>query len=185
MPHLCKYMPEPKRSRRLAPDPENEPNFYQISQLFPLPDQEGVARAPDQALQENVDAKPAALPVHMNPHPLNEHSQRLAALQFSSGVNYGSRMFAAANPHNPLLHVAASGLAAFPLGVPQQQYVTHSSFDALRREQAADAVRLTAIAGLGINRMQRAPSMPMNNGQSTSSELEAELIRRYRSFHGL
>eukprot|EP00542_Grammatophora_oceanica_P016705 CAMPEP_0194033434 /NCGR_PEP_ID=MMETSP0009_2-20130614/6133_1 /TAXON_ID=210454 /ORGANISM="Grammatophora oceanica, Strain CCMP 410" /LENGTH=414 /DNA_ID=CAMNT_0038674129 /DNA_START=103 /DNA_END=1348 /DNA_ORIENTATION=+ len=38
MPHLCKYMPRPKNARRLIPDPENEPNFYRISQLFPLPD---------------------------------------------------------------------------------------------------------------------------------------------------
>jgi len=36
MPHLCKYMPQPKNARRLIPDPENEPDFYRISELFPL-----------------------------------------------------------------------------------------------------------------------------------------------------
>lgn len=35
--HLCKYMPEPKDARRLFPDPENEPDFYRISQMFPVP----------------------------------------------------------------------------------------------------------------------------------------------------
>jgi len=38
LPHLCKYMPEPKDARRQIPDPENEPDFYRISKLFPLPD---------------------------------------------------------------------------------------------------------------------------------------------------
>jgi hypothetical protein len=38
LPHLTKYMPEPKDSRRLIPDPDNEPNFYAISSEYPLPD---------------------------------------------------------------------------------------------------------------------------------------------------
>lgn len=38
LPHLSKYMPEPKDARRLLPDPENEPDFYNISSLFPVPD---------------------------------------------------------------------------------------------------------------------------------------------------
>lgn len=39
MPWLCKYMPQPKNARLLMPDPENEPDFYTLSKLFPLPDQ--------------------------------------------------------------------------------------------------------------------------------------------------
>ena len=31
-------MPKPKDARRQIPDPENEPNFYEISSRFPLPD---------------------------------------------------------------------------------------------------------------------------------------------------
>lgn len=31
-------MPEPRDSRRLLEDPENEPNFYQITEAYPLPD---------------------------------------------------------------------------------------------------------------------------------------------------
>lgn len=45
MPHLCKYMPQPKNARRLVPDPENEPDFYQLSKLFPLPDEKGKPQA--------------------------------------------------------------------------------------------------------------------------------------------
>lgn len=36
MPWLCKYMPKPTNARHLIPDPENEPNFYNLSKLFPL-----------------------------------------------------------------------------------------------------------------------------------------------------
>jgi hypothetical protein len=38
LPHLVKYMPEPKDSRLLIPDPTNEPDFYAISSEYPLPD---------------------------------------------------------------------------------------------------------------------------------------------------
>ena len=37
-PNLCQYMPRPKEARRLISDPENEPNFYEISQRYPLVD---------------------------------------------------------------------------------------------------------------------------------------------------
>lgn len=38
LPHLCKYMPEPKDARRLIPDPDNEPDLYTIGKQHPLPD---------------------------------------------------------------------------------------------------------------------------------------------------
>jgi hypothetical protein len=38
LPHLVKYMPEPKDSRLLIPDPANEPDLYAISSEYPLPD---------------------------------------------------------------------------------------------------------------------------------------------------
>ena len=38
LPHLTQYAPQPVDRRKLLPDPENEPDFYEISQLFPLPD---------------------------------------------------------------------------------------------------------------------------------------------------
>jgi hypothetical protein len=37
LPHLTKYAPEPVELRKMFPDPENEPDFYKISELFPLP----------------------------------------------------------------------------------------------------------------------------------------------------
>ena len=37
MPHLTKYMPRAKDARRLIPDPDNEPNFYAISRVYPVP----------------------------------------------------------------------------------------------------------------------------------------------------
>jgi hypothetical protein len=38
LPHLSHYAPQPVERRKLLPDPDNEPDFYEISQLFPLPD---------------------------------------------------------------------------------------------------------------------------------------------------
>ena len=35
-PHLCRYMPRTKDARRIVADPDNEPNFYRISQMYPL-----------------------------------------------------------------------------------------------------------------------------------------------------
>ena len=37
LPHLLQYSPEPTEKRKLLPDPDNEPDFYEISKLFPLP----------------------------------------------------------------------------------------------------------------------------------------------------
>ena len=37
MPHLVKFMPVPRNIRRRIEDPQNEPNFYQISTTHPLP----------------------------------------------------------------------------------------------------------------------------------------------------
>lgn len=38
LPHLCKFMPEPRDARRLLPDPEHEPDFYALAKRFPLPE---------------------------------------------------------------------------------------------------------------------------------------------------
>lgn len=61
LPLLCKYMPKPKIARRLISDPENEPNFYRISETFPLPDQSTV-HVPIEAFrsEEQEDSQPEA-----------------------------------------------------------------------------------------------------------------------------
>jgi hypothetical protein len=46
-------MPQPKNARLLIPDPENEPDFYTLSKLFPLPDQEQVEIVPPSALNKD------------------------------------------------------------------------------------------------------------------------------------
>lgn len=37
LPHLCYYFEPPRNARRLLPDPQNEPDLYEISQRFPVP----------------------------------------------------------------------------------------------------------------------------------------------------
>jgi hypothetical protein len=38
LPHLASYMPVARTPRRLTEDPDNEPDFYSIAKLYPLPD---------------------------------------------------------------------------------------------------------------------------------------------------
>lgn len=49
MPHLCMYMPKSKNARHLIPDPDNEPDFYRLSKVFPLGDQEKEIEIPSMA----------------------------------------------------------------------------------------------------------------------------------------
>jgi hypothetical protein len=65
LPHLTKYMPEPKNSQRLIPDPDNEPDFYAISSKHPLPDDPYF----DMANPEETSKQP----------PENEATPRLAS----------------------------------------------------------------------------------------------------------
>lgn len=64
MPHLCEYMPKHKNARHLIPDPDNEPDFYRLSKLFPLGDQEMEIEIPSQdkkiASTESSNAVPPA-----------------------------------------------------------------------------------------------------------------------------
>jgi hypothetical protein len=39
-------MPKPKNARHLIPDPENEPDFYSLSNLYPLADQDDDSLVP-------------------------------------------------------------------------------------------------------------------------------------------
>mmetsp|Transcript_10941 Transcript_10941/g.15416 ORF Transcript_10941/g.15416 Transcript_10941/m.15416 type:complete len:452 (+) Transcript_10941:101-1456(+) len=71
LPHLTKYMPKPKNARRLAPDPQNEPNFYKIAEMFPLPRQSGASNS---STRESVtsSAVPVAKPA---PQPIDTSEQ--------------------------------------------------------------------------------------------------------------
>ncbi|GKZ00676.1 hypothetical protein MPSEU_001019700 [Mayamaea pseudoterrestris] len=58
-PHLLKFMPEPKDARRLIPDPENEPDLYSISKLYPLErDRQIEQLPPPQGLALNLNQPP-------------------------------------------------------------------------------------------------------------------------------
>jgi hypothetical protein len=61
LPHLTKYMPEPKNSQRLIPDPDNEPDFYAISSKHPLPDNPDFAMVkPEDTSKKPLKNEPAA-----------------------------------------------------------------------------------------------------------------------------
>jgi hypothetical protein len=63
LPHLTKYMPEPKNSQRLIPDPDNEPDFYAISSKHPLPDDPDFNMSkPEETNKKPTKKEPVATP---------------------------------------------------------------------------------------------------------------------------
>ena len=65
-------MPQPKNARRLVPDPENEPDLYKITDIFPLP-----------GAPELKKVEPSAATVECN----NSVQQQLRAQQAFAGLN--------------------------------------------------------------------------------------------------
>ena len=62
-PDLCRYMPRPKDARRTVADPDNEPNFYNISLLYPLSDDEETKTTEQEERDEKADSSEvSALP---------------------------------------------------------------------------------------------------------------------------
>jgi len=112
LPHLTKYMPEPKDARRLIPDPENELNFYAISKKYPLPDDPGFGKNDPSSVKALLDQKPAAA----------SPSRRLA-----SQVDWMQNQLPAAKRQavipasvKALLELAAAQQTAASLSVPHQ-----------------------------------------------------------------
>lgn len=63
LPHLCPLFPEPKDARRLKQDPDNEPNFYEISKQYPLPDD------PNYSPGESYSSKSGKVPAEVRTSP--------------------------------------------------------------------------------------------------------------------
>ena len=57
-PHLTKYMPKPKDARRLIADPVNEPDFYAISEKYPVSDTNGASASANAASTKPVAGSP-------------------------------------------------------------------------------------------------------------------------------
>ena len=70
-PHLCQFMPKAKDARRLVADPTNEPNFYKISQEYPLSSNGEDPPAATILLHKNKNLRPSVLaPFRLcKPHP--------------------------------------------------------------------------------------------------------------------
>lgn len=70
-------MPKPKNARHLTPDPDNEPDFYKLSRLYPLADQEafGEIKIPSSSLKKLAPAMPRDPPtakVAAKPKPVEK-----------------------------------------------------------------------------------------------------------------
>ena len=63
-PHLLKYMPKPKDARRLIADPVNEPDFYAISEKYPVSDTNNASAGANAASIKPVAGSPRLSSTH-------------------------------------------------------------------------------------------------------------------------
>jgi hypothetical protein len=126
LPHLCRYMPEARDARRLIPDPENEPDFYSISRVFPLPDDE------PERIGATVSGDATVLPTSTKRLASDSFAQgpaKIQAVTSSMGVPMRSPVVDVAQVRDVLLgnDAAVKALAAglhtelFAMQQPQQE----------------------------------------------------------------
>jgi hypothetical protein len=181
LPHLTQYMPEPKDARRLIPDPENEPDFYEISRHFPLETRllsSGVSsggadvtpqsatmddrrRGAESITVERVGKRPA-LTSALNPHvPVR-----------GSSHTFQSESYA----HPSAIHPSI-GLAAFPGGAVTTATL-HAHLLALQQQRHQQALQI---------QRQQHPHVPAsasnNNPDAAVSALQAYLLAARRRNH--
>jgi hypothetical protein len=134
LPHLAKFMPKPKDARRQIPDPQNEPNFCEITKKYPLPDDPEFGKNGDlpeaQAKPEEIGSKSISSAVQ--PRAAMADLSRLMGNPMSAssqlGVAVGPSALASASYSTlGLPAVGPSALASAAsyssLGLPQLQTV--------------------------------------------------------------
>jgi hypothetical protein len=113
LPHLAKFMPKPKDARRQIPDPENEPNFCEITRKYPLPDDPDFGKNSDlpeaQARPEEIGSKSISSPVQ----------PRAAVADLSRLM--GNPMSASSQLGVPVGPSALASSSYSTLGIPQLQ----------------------------------------------------------------
>lgn len=151
LPHLCKYMPKPKDARRLIPDPENEPDFYRISKMYPLPDDPsfGKEKAKETEAAPRREASVAAAAGVAAASPVASLKRSAADLNWMNAQVQDSKRMRGM-PADPLLSLAASAGLNNPApalsGVNwQMQSAPVSNLQAALDQNAV----LAALAGYG------------------------------------
>jgi hypothetical protein len=118
MPHLCKYMPDPKDARRQIPDPDNEPHFDELSRLHPLPEKVGGQPKPAAALP----AEPPRIQAPRAPQqPANQASlfrARLASEVFGNQLPPPKRLALTASSLTPATTALPTTFPHYPSAVP-------------------------------------------------------------------
>jgi len=131
MPHLCKYMPKPKNARHLVPDSENEPDFYRLSKLFPLADQEEEIKIPQ--LSGRKSAAVSASDLNNNPLKSEAVGAGEADTHVTQGkVNHNPSIPSVTNGVLPVHSLGTTSLLAVGQSAPAS-VLTASSL--LRRQQ--------------------------------------------------
>jgi hypothetical protein len=114
LPHLTKYMPEPKNSHRLIPDPDNEPDFYAISSKHPLPDDPYF----DMAKPEETSKKPPENEPLATPRLVSETSWFNDQMPPAKRSSLESNMYNVAAAASAQVSTAPSPLVSYADNVP-------------------------------------------------------------------
>ena len=117
MPHLCKFMPEPRDARRLIPDPDNEPDFYAITKNFPLPDMKAAAPVVNVMAAAAVGLNPQIPSLH------NRHTSDISWLMEQMPAAKRMRHTMSELPPNLALQLQQQNQATTP-GATQQMILT-------------------------------------------------------------
>jgi len=190
MPHLCKFMPEPRDARRLIPDPDNEPDFYAITKNFPLPDMKAAAPMVNVMAASAVDLNSQVPSLH------NRHTSDISWLMEQMPAAKRMRHTMSELPPNLALqlqqqnHATTAGAtqqmiltqiqaqlqaaAAAQKQQQQQAAVNHAPVDpliGLRLAQNAGGLNGNAFAALLASQQQ--PQQPQQQHQRSPSSLIA------------
>lgn len=172
-------MPQPRNARRLIPDPENEPDFYKLAKLFPLPDVQG-----DEASDASEAPRPPAAAAAASANDDNEEPSKppasISDKAVAAGVQ-GNNLTAAsvqggpnlvAALHNPNVNAAAARAASVLAAQNEQQ--TQRAAVAARGLQTASLLQNPALFGVvpsGLGRGLSPYGVPRNSTLDLANEL--------------
>lgn len=175
LPHLCKYMPKPKDARRLIPDPENEPDFYRISKMYPLPDDPafGKEKTKEQEAPTRREVPVASVAAVASASPVGAAVKRSAPdLNWMNSQVQDSKRMRGMQP-DPLMSLAASASLNNPppplTGVNWQ--IPAAPVSNLHAALDQNAVLAALAAGYGAPPRGLADLYPSVNGSQHAQNL--------------
>lgn len=153
MPHLLQYMPPGRDARRLMPDPDNEPDFYAISRVCPLPEGKAVSTSTN----NNAPSLPST------PMMGSMQSPALGSLQLQGMLPINNNM--------PNQINIGGNMGGFSQGMPALQLPGNDSLQQASFQQLQQQAAALQRASLNKAANFQQQMSVMNNGVVTNESL--------------